>query len=106
MMSLTRSLILALMTITLIFHAKGELSAQNLVPDCDAYLRQAEICLRETDQLNEDKKEALKNARAYFTALSAGEDGSGPRTRLGEQCNQMAKQLMELRQARSKSCTL
>jgi hypothetical protein len=105
-MSIIRFLITAFATITLMVHSTAELSAQNLVPACNVYLQEAETCLRETNQLNDNKKEALKNARSYFTVLSGGEDDPGPRKRLGEQCTQMSKQLMELRLARSKSCTL
>jgi hypothetical protein len=65
-------------------------TAHILVNDCDAWFRAAEFCLRETQQLTPAKREALQSARSQFTALSGGEDGSGPRQRLAAQCREMS----------------
>jgi hypothetical protein len=89
-----------------IFGSAPLATAQKLVDDCDAWLRAAEVCLRETQQLTPAKREALQSARSQFTALSGGEVGSGPRQRLAAQCREMSSQLAEQRRAGSRSCTI
>jgi hypothetical protein len=81
-------------------------SAQGLVAECDSWLREAEVCLRDTQQLTPAKREALQAARAQFMALSGGEPGSGPRQRLAAQCRAISEQLAEQRKAGSRSCTI
>jgi hypothetical protein len=80
--------------------------AQTLVSECDVWIREAEVCLRETNQLTPAKTNSLQSTRSYFTSLSGGDEGSGPRQRLAAQCKAMSAELADLRKAGSRSCTI